>query len=137
MGACRLEQCTVKKLLHSIFFNFHGMVNRGVTFVLLSVDRYYICLRTVACEWENLERSMLTEACQWDGATRRVRKGVITFFIVCLQTTYFYGNGIMQMGEWGWKHVELSVLIGACRWQMRACKWERGDGNVVMGAIFL
>jgi hypothetical protein len=61
------------------------------------------------CGEEHADRSMAM------GRTRRVRKGVITFFIVCLQTTYFYGNGIMQMGAWGWKHVELSVWIGACR----------------------
>ena len=80
---------------------------------------------------EHADRSMPMGWCDKKG-----EKGSNYFFSVCLQTTYFYGNGIMQMGEWGWKHVELSVLIGACRWQMRACKWERGDGNVVMGAIF-
>ena len=104
MGECRLEQCTVKKIMTFNFFNFHGMVNRGVTFVLLSVDRYYICLRTVACEWENLERSMLTEACQWDGATRRVRKGVITFLLSVYR---------------------LHISMG-----MESCRWENGDGSM-------
>jgi hypothetical protein len=32
----------------------------------------------------------------------------------------------MQMGAWGWKHVELSVWIGACR-------WEHVNGSVETG----
>ncbi len=68
-------------------------------------------------------------------------KGSNYLFYCLFQTTYLYGNGIMQMGGCKWKHVDLSVWIGGCGWerangsvQMVAWGWEYGDGTIRMGA---
>ena len=66
---------------------------------------------------------MLTWACWRDGATRR-RGGSNYFFVVSLQTTYFYGKGNMQTRACKWKHVDGSVLMGA---------WGREHANGSMG----
>ncbi len=81
------------------------------------------------CGEEHADRSMPMGWCDKKG-----EKGS-NYLFYCLFTDYIF--------LWEWNHADGSMGMEACgtecvdrSMQMRACKWERGDGNVVMGAIF-
>ncbi len=64
-----------------------------------------------ACGLEHADGSMPMRRCDQKG-----EGGVIICFVVCLQTTYLYGNRIVQTGACGWKHVDGRVRMGAWGW---------------------
>ena len=73
---------------------------------------------------EHADRSMPMGWCDKKG-----EKGS-NYFFYCLFTDYIF--------LWEWNHADEACGTECVdrSMQMRACKWEHGDGNVVMGAIF-
>ena len=61
---------------------------------------------------------------------KKGNRGVIIRFVISLQSTYLYGQGIVQMEACRWKHVDLCVCVNRSMWIV-ACKWEHGDGSMV------
>ena len=72
-----------------------------------------------ACGREHADQNMLTGACQRDGVTGRVRRGVIICFVGYLQTRYLYEDGNVQTGACKREHVDGSMWMGV--WGREYC----------------
>ncbi len=57
---------------------------------------------------------------------RKGKEKVIICFVACSHTTYLYENGIMLTGAWEWKHVDVNMQMGACRWEYANGSMETG-----------
>ena len=54
-----------------------------------------------ACGQEHADRSVPMGWCDHKGEGEE-----IICFVICLQTTYLYRNGIVQTGACGWQHMD-------------------------------